>query len=254
MSYRKTKLIPLILYAILLIVISCAIAAITVLIDKDAYPSTYIILSNLWPAIIFTGLSGLIYSEISKHYHEKQLKSIIDNERCGFQKIYDSTENPDFINLIENLIPKSKTIVLYSAGLNMFWKPRIKGLFVNQIKNKDCNIKVMMANPLSENSSFSLRLEEEKECSYYSMCPKESIIDLQKKLIELEDPSSSFKILLFDHYPTMAILRFDDHLFIYHYGHKTIGTKSPVIYLKDHKSAQTKYYIQQLEKVEKSCI
>jgi hypothetical protein len=42
-----------------------------------------------------------------------------------------------------------------------------------------------------------------------------------------------FEVLLFAHYPTFAILIFDDQIFIYPYAYKVSGTYSPVLQIKD---------------------
>ena len=53
------------------------------------------------------------------------------------------------------------------------------------------------------------------------------------KLVRLEqriaDPSR-FRICLFNHYPTYAMLMFDDELYMYPYGYRVLGNFCPLFY------------------------
>lgn len=60
--------------------------------------------------------------------------------------------------------------------------------------------------------------------------------------LELAGNPHTFKVLLFEHYPTFAILIFDDKIFVYPYAYQVLGNTSPIFQIRDTGAPEAEFF------------
>lgn len=128
----------------------------------------------------------------------------------------------------------SREAILIGTGINLLHSATTLIEFVNNIESGKTKATICMANPFSR--FVEIRLFEEElglhkpDVGYTGLLNRiKTLLDCKKRM---ERNSDQFKILLFNHYPTIAILKFDQHVFFYPYGYRTLGNLSPAFYVE----------------------
>ena len=169
----------------------------------------------------------------------------------GFMRAgYPKSQHHAFFAEVERLIPKSNRITLVATGLNIIWIESIIESLINRANQHGAEITICMGNPFSAHVMDRL-IEEEMKDSRPPVGARGILSNIEKLLerLEVSGNPSSFKVLLFEHYPTIATLVFDDDIFLYPYAYRMLGNKSPVFHLYNDGGEVAKFYMDNLHNV-----
>lgn len=157
--------------------------------------------------------------------------------------VFASSEDIGTIGSLERSLRECQTIAMYSIGLNFFWNASHLRVFEERLRLGQCTARVCMANFKSD--SILGRLDDEPEHPI-GVAGAEHLL---RRLVRMEnafEDSDRLAVRVFEHYPTYAMLAFDDELYIYMYGYKTLGNSSPTFYWWG-KDPAAKFYRDQFE-------
>jgi hypothetical protein len=203
---------------------------------------------SIGSTFIVGSLFGLLYTNISRNLYYNDLRYLIEREESGFRRLFPRSTDPEFINEAASKIGGAKEILMYGIGINLLWDPDILTKLKSAAKAHRSRVTVLLADI---NSPYiQQRLTEEEDSPFPSTQGKEVITNLNNHLKRIETEVGNFnyfKVLLFTHYPTFALIIADDDVFCYPYGFKTLGTVSPVLHLRGFNSPQVRYYRNQVD-------
>lgn len=155
--------------------------------------------------------------------------------------IYPRSEHTEVFDLIRTLIAKSKTILMVGTGLSVTWEERIPKLLLERAQDPGVRIDIGLANP--RNPSVRSRLVEERMWDEDPPLDATGIERRVRRLVEGNQHSAGrMRVRLFEHYPTMATLIFDNEIFLYPYGFHVLGTNSPITHIHDDGSDEARFY------------
>jgi len=175
---------------------------------------------------------------------------LIEREETGFRKIYPSSNDPEFVAAIVSKIGTVKDIKMCGIALNFLWDPDIVIRLKEAAESRKTRVTILVADV--DSPQIKERLNEEEDYPYPSQHGREVIMNLYKRLKEIERTIGNkefFNVRVFAHYPTFALIIAGDDVFCYHYGYKTVGTVSPVLHLRGFSSHQVRYYRTQFDKI-----
>jgi hypothetical protein len=159
--------------------------------------------------------------------------------------VFPSGEDLRAIGSLERSLGASSRIAMYSIGLNFMWNASHLTVLERRLRDGVCSARICMANFKSEHILH--RLSEEPEHPIGVPGSEHLLRRLVRLESQLQDPLK-LAVRTFGHYPTYAMLAFDDELYVYSYGHKTLGNSSPLFYWWGHDPA-AKFYHDQFESV-----
>ncbi len=172
-----------------------------------------------------------------------------------FKGTYPHSQDPNFVIEIEKLIPKSKKIVFIATGLSIIWNRHIVDVLIEKAVKGKIDVTICLANPLNPN--VERRLIEEEIKQEKAPVGKAGIINIIKSLCQrlnaVGNPSN-FRLCLFENYPTIATMIFDDDIFIYPYIYRTLGNLSPVFHFKHDDSEIVKFYLDNASRIVEDAI
>ena len=167
---------------------------------------------------------------------------------------YAQSQSPDFFKKVADLIPKTQKITLIGTGLNIIWQQKIVDLLIQHAtKNNEVSITICLANPFSPHVED--RLTEEEMSGVTAPVGQKGIINIINNIwnlierLEKNGNPDNFKVRLFENYPTLATLIFDQDIFIYPYTYQTLGTISPIVQLRNNGSPATNFFISNAKKI-----
>ncbi len=134
---------------------------------------------------------------------------------------------------------------LCGTGLNFLWHVTTFQTLEQRLRDGELTVKICMGN--RESPHIIERVAHEPEHHVGLDAWSGLIKRLVKLRGELSNPNQ-LKVNLFDHYPTYAILIFDDEYFLYTYPYKALGNVSPCFYWRgDTKLSQ--FYSAQFDRI-----
>jgi hypothetical protein len=172
------------------------------------------------------------WGELSKQLRDSALNldsSIIQPYGASSCWVFPRSEDLRTITSLEKSLHSCKEAWFYSIGLNFFWNAGYLQVLEDRISEGEMRAQICMANFNSQ--VIVNRLEEEPEHPI-GIPGTEYLV---KRLLRLEsriNDRSRLSLNLFDHYPTYAMLVFDDEIYVYPYGFKALGNFSPTFYWK----------------------
>lgn len=147
--------------------------------------------------------------------------------------------------MVESLFRCSE-IRMCGTGLNFLWEPVHFREFEERLRNGKLTAKVCLGNRNSPRVQQRINDEPPHHVSVASWLDLiDHLVKLRKKL---PDPDR-LQIRLFNHYPTYAILIFDDEYFFYPYAYQELGNFSPCLYWKGTDESASRFYSEQFEKI-----
>ena len=147
--------------------------------------------------------------------------------------VFANSDNTRTIDSLGVSLQRCKIAKFCSTGLNFLWSSEPMQTMTHRVTKGELCVQICMAQFNSK--SVRLRLAEEGEIS--AGPPQEEYLKgeyLIRRLVHLEravSDDSRFAIRLFDHYPTYAMLIFDEEVYVYPYGFRVLGNSSPTFYL-----------------------
>ncbi len=143
--------------------------------------------------------------------------------------VFPTSEDLRTITSLEKSLNSCEEASLFATGLNFFWNAGYFQLLEDRISKAELRVQICMANFRSQ--VIIDRLEDEPEHPI-GILGSEHLV---KRLMRLEDrinDRARFSLNLFSHYPTYAMLIFDEEIYVYPYGFKALGNSSPTFYWK----------------------
>jgi hypothetical protein len=159
--------------------------------------------------------------------------------------VFPRSEDIGTVGALEKSLAQCSAIKIYSVGANFLWSATHLEMLEERIVEKLAAARICMADFTS--NGIRSRMEEEPEHPI-GVPGSEHLI---RRLIRLEsrvaDPSR-FSLRVFAHYPTYAMLGFDDQVYVYPYGYRSLGNYSPTFYWAGNDPA-AKFFHDQFELV-----
>jgi hypothetical protein len=161
-----------------------------------------------------------------------------------------------FSSVAYQLVSTASTVTLVGTGLCILSQDPIRKVLFERARAKECVVEIYLGNPNSPDLQNRLIEEETGEWSPsvgYDGLKKRAEMLLQEKRNIGNPPEISLN--MFNHYPTMAIIKIDEHYFVYPYGYATLGNFSPVMhYMRNDKvyGSLTEYLDRQIEMIRKN--
>ncbi len=141
--------------------------------------------------------------------------------------VFPRSEDLRTFDAIQKNLRRCKDVRFCSTGLNFLWNATYLQVLEDRVSGSELRAQICLGNFTSQD--VIKRLDEEPELPIGRSGPEYLI----KRLLRLEDhigDRSRFAINLFSHYPTYAMLIFDDDIYVYPYGYKSLGNFSPTFY------------------------
>jgi len=163
---------------------------------------------------------------------------------------YSSPQDPRFLDEVARLIPQSRRILLVGTGLRVLWTTSIKDKLIRHARRPDVQVDICLGNPY--NPSVQNRLIEEEMWEHPAPVGRTGIERMFRSYVAQVVGLSEQRrvnLRLFEHYPTLATMVFDDRVFIYSYGYRELGTTSPVVALRDDDREDVRFFVDNAERV-----
>ena len=176
-------------------------------------------------------------------------------EKTFFVHAYSISQGNPFFTKVEQLLPHSKEILLVGAGLNLIWEKNILDTILERVATKQAKVRICMANPFSPH--MESRYIEEEMRNENPLVGREgmrkNVRALVHKIAEAGNPDG-LSFLLFECYPTLATLIFDDNIFVYPYGYHQLGNVSPILHFLNDGSETAQFWIKNAERIFKYAV
>ncbi len=185
-------------------------------------------------------LSACVGSFLVGHQAGRK-KSVLSDKETLLVRTYPYSQHPEFFTNVERLVGMASNIILIGTGLNLLWQENILDLLIARARSRESRVIVCLGNNRSPHVLDRLVEEHMDENRAPFDRGGRNVRALVERLENAGDPDS-FKVLLFEHYPTFAILIFDDQIFIYPYAYQVLGTSSPILQIKDNGSPEAEFF------------
>lgn len=165
-------------------------------------------------------------------------------------RTYPRSQHHEFFSDVEQLVRVASNITLIATGLNVLWEKNILDLLIERAQSRNAQVTVCLGNTRSPHVLDRLIEEEMKE----NRPPtgrafiQRNVQTLVERLALAGNPST-FRILLFEHYPTFAILVFDDKIFVYPYAYQVLGNTSPILQIQDTGTPEVEFFKEHVQRV-----
>ena len=187
---------------------------------------------------------------------EPALANVASTQPADFLKRgYSRSQHPDFFAEVERLVPQAKRITLVATGLNLIWEKHLLDLMFQRAKAGDAEVTICLGNPFSPHVED--RLIEEETRDNRPPVGREGILKnvaaLVERLAKAGNPRQC-RVLLFEHYPTMATLVFDEDIFFYPYAYQVLGNLSPIFHLNNDGGEVASFFIHNMERIVRDAV
>jgi hypothetical protein len=172
--------------------------------------------------------------------------------KAFFIDSYPKSQSIQFFAEIEQLVPTSKEILLVGAGINLIWEKPILDTILKRVIGKQTRVRICMANPYGPHME-SRYIEEEmrnEEPAVGREGMRRNVRALVHIIQRAGDPDG-LSFSLFESYPTLATLIFDENIFVYPYAYHRLGNVSPVFHFVKDGSETSQFLINNAEEIVK---
>src|SRR5579875_453986 len=161
----------------------------------------------------------------------------------GWQ-VYPNVNDAQFVSDIESLATRTNELTIIApAGFIM--QGNIHDIVLRRAQAGELTVTLCFGNPFSPHLRDRL-IEEERATSKPDIGLGGIIRRVENMLDEMGE-LTNVRILLFDNYPTMCIMNFDDRYAFYPLGYRTLGNRCPVI--ADDVSSQLGRFLQTMSQL-----
>ena len=171
-------------------------------------------------------------------------------EQQFFVKSYPRSQSAPFFAEIETLVPSAKNIMLVGAGINLIWEKHIIDVIIRRVKAKEAKVTICMANSYSPHME-SRYIEEEMRNENPSVGRegmRKNVRALVHKIEEAGNPEG-LSYSLFENYPTLATLVFDNNIFVYPYAYHILGNVSPILHFVNDGSETSQFLLDNAKRI-----
>lgn len=158
-------------------------------------------------------------------------------------RTYPRSQHHEFFADVEQLVRVASNITLIATGLNMLWEKNILDLLIERAQSRHAQVTVCLGNTRSPHVLDRLVEEEmnENRPATGRAFINHNVLTLVERLALAGNPST-FRVLLFEHYPTFAVLIFDDKIFVYPYAYQVLGNTSPILQIRDTGAPEAEFF------------
>jgi Protein of unknown function (DUF1045) len=142
------------------------------------------------------------------------------------RRIYPNVNDPRFVKEIELLLLRAKSVTIIAPAAFIV-QGNIHDIILRRAQARELSITLCFGNPFSQH--LLDRLVEEERSSSKPDIGLDGIIRRIDNLLNETKHIDNVQIRLFNNYPTMCIMRFDDRCAYYPLGYRTLGNRCPVI-------------------------
>lgn len=198
-------------------------------------------LGTLIKAIIIGGIL-LVSGSFATGYEAGRRQRIGPSEGLVI-RTYPRSQHHEFFGDVEQLVRVASNITLIATGLNMLWEKNILDLLIERAQSRQAQVTVCLGNTRSPHVLDRLIEEEmnENRPATGRAFINRNVQTLVERLALAGNPST-FRVLLFEHYPTFAILIFDDKIFVYPYAYQVLGNTSPILQIRDNGAPEAEFF------------
>lgn len=145
-------------------------------------------------------------------------------------KLFRNVEEFGLLEKISDLVNRSSEITFVGTGLNVLHQTGIRNLIVKRAR-EGLKATICFGNPFSP--YVRNRLVEEERGETKPEVATEGIINRVQAMLQVTRDVPNVEIKLFNNYPTMSILRFDDAQFVcYPMGYRKLGNRCPAMFVQ----------------------
>jgi len=209
-------------------------AIVTILVASLSVTLKVVILASL------VLLSACVGSFLVGHQAGRRRSALSDKETF-LVRTYPYSQHPEFFTNVERLARMASEITLIGTGLNLLWQENILDLLIARARSGESQVTVCLGNSGSPHVLDRLIEERMDENRAPLGRGARNVQALVERLENAGNPDA-FKFLLFEHYPTFAILIFGNQIFVYPYAYQVLGTSSPILQIKDDGSPETEFF------------
>ena len=150
---------------------------------------------------------------------------------CPTERVVMYQSSEEAAGDIKERLEGASEVSFIGTGINVLQQDVVLSRLERQVQDGQTRVTVCMANPHSR--FVEIRLFEEELGSRKPWVGAPGIAARLETLLECERRfgPDRFRVLLFNHYPTMCIIRIDETLFVYPYGYQKLGNYSPTFRL-----------------------
>jgi len=144
--------------------------------------------------------------------------------------VFSSSEDPLFLHEIQSRLLNAHRITMIGTGLDILGNLGIVDHMLSRCVSGVCTVDICMADPFS--TDVETRLLEEERAEKRPWVKKRGLISRLHMLTSNWENAArppSFKLRVFTHYPTFALIIVDNEYYIYPYAYSTLGNLSPVL-------------------------
>ena len=137
----------------------------------------------------------------------------------------------------------------------MLWEKNLLDLLIERAQSRKAQVTVCLANTRSPHVLDRLVEEEMNEDRPVAgrAFIQRNVQSLVERLAMAGNPDT-FRVLLFEHYPTFAILIFDEKIFIYPYAYQVLGNTSPIFQIRDTGGPEAEFFKAHAQRVLKDAV
>ena len=165
-------------------------------------------------------------------------------------RTYPRSQHHEFFSDVEQLVRVASKITLIATGLNMLSEENILDLLIERAQSRKAQVTVCLGNSKSPHVLDRL-IEEQMDQNRPStgrIFTERNVQSLIERLALAGNPNT-FRVLLFEHCPTFAILIFDDKIFIYPYAYQVLGNTSPIFQIRDTGTPEVEFFKEHAQRV-----
>jgi hypothetical protein len=165
-------------------------------------------------------------------------------------RTYPRSQSHEFFSDVEQLVRVASNITLIATGLNMLWDKNILDILIERAQSRNAQVTVCLGNTRSPHVLDRIIEEEmyENRSPFGRGFIERNVQTLVERLTLAGNPST-FRVLLFDHYPTFATLIFDDKIFVYPYAYQMLGNMSPIFQIQDTGTPEAEFFKAHVKRV-----
>ena len=154
----------------------------------------------------------------------------IDLSRTDQTKIYENAGDIEFLKDLRAVIERSSSLTLIGLGLNVLEAVGVRDLIVRRVRDGLLKATICFGNPYSHH--VRSRLIEEERAESPPVVAAGGIINRIRVLLRQTAGVSGIEIKLFNNYPTLSILKFDDQYVYYAMGYRKLGNQCPALWVR----------------------
>ncbi len=208
------------------------------------------VLQELASILLISGTVTFIFEYLSRERHKQEQISTNQIRDLGLEMVYPMSNSTEVEARIADLVTRSKNIRWVGTAINVLDNVKIWNELIDKAARREAKVEICLANPFSESVKERL-IDEEVQCP--PIIGQGGILNRIEGLLyeksRRQIPDAYLTVRLFNHYPTIALLAFDNQIIVYHYEYQELGNLSPAYCYNVRGDSLAHHYIEQLDRI-----